>query len=81
MAEAGRIGDERCADALRLLESKRLPDGGFPLEEGMATRAVEIVSRGSFADWGPKSTRRNNPLVSLAALRVFERQRAVSARN
>ena len=33
MAELGRIGDPRCADALALLESKRLADGGFPLEE------------------------------------------------
>ena len=32
MAEAGFIRDERCADALDLLESKRLPDGGFPAE-------------------------------------------------
>lgn len=39
MAEAGRIGDPRCADALRLLESKRLGDLGFPLEEPNATRA------------------------------------------
>ena len=33
MAELGRIGDPRCADALALLRSKQLPDGGFPLEE------------------------------------------------
>jgi len=78
MAEVGRIGDERCTDALRLLESKRLPDGGFPLEEANARKADTIVSRGSFADWGPAGTRRSNPLVSLAAWRVFERRRLAS---
>jgi len=33
MAEAGFIGDARCHDALDLLESRRLPDGGFPAEK------------------------------------------------
>ena len=32
MAEAGFIGDPRCREALDLLESKRLPGGGFPAE-------------------------------------------------
>jgi hypothetical protein len=76
MEEIGRIGDERCTDALRLLESKRLQDGGFPLEDGNATRADHIVSRGSFAGWGPTGTRRCNPLVSLAAWRVLEARQA-----
>ncbi len=75
VSEVGRIGDERCTDALRLLESKRLADGGFPLEEANSTRADRIVSRGSFAGWGPTGTRRSNPLVSLAAWRVFEARR------
>jgi hypothetical protein len=69
MAEVGRIGDERCADAFRLLESKRLPDGGFPLEEANATRADKVVSRGSFTGWGPTGRRRGSPLVSLAGAR------------
>ncbi len=81
MAEAGRTGDERCVDAVRLLESKRLADGGFPLEVPNATRADRIVSRGSFAAWGPTGKRRCNPLVSLAAWRVLElRRQALSAR-
>lgn len=32
MAEAGFISDKRCQPALDLLESKRLPDGGYPAE-------------------------------------------------
>ena len=71
MAELGRIGDPRCADALALLESKRLADGGFPLEDRNARAADRIASRCSFADWGPAGTRRSNPLVSLMALEAM----------
>lgn len=72
MVELGRIGDPRCADALAMLESKWLPDGGFPLENSTVVRADHVVSRGSYADWGPTGTRRSNPLVSLAALQVLQ---------
>ena len=34
VAETGQIRDERCSDALHLLERKRLPDGGFTAEHG-----------------------------------------------
>ncbi len=71
MVELGRIEDPRCADALALLESKRLPDGGFPLEEANAPAADRVASRHSYADWGPSGLRRSNPLVSLAALAVL----------
>ncbi|MGM0386023.1 MAG: hypothetical protein ACQERF_08605 [Actinomycetota bacterium] len=71
MAELGRLDDPRCAPALDLLESKRLPDGGFPLEAPDAVTADHVVSRGSYADWGPTGRRRNNPLVTLAALAVL----------
>ncbi len=71
MAELGRIGDPRCADALRLLVSKQLPDGGFPLEERIATTAKAIKSRGTWADWGPGGLRTANPLVTVDALGVL----------
>jgi hypothetical protein len=32
MKEAGRIKDERCSEAISILKSKRLHDGGFPSE-------------------------------------------------
>ncbi len=73
MADLGRLGDPRCADALALLESKRLPDGGFPLEAPTTTTAAKVASRGSYADWGPSGLRTSNPLVSLAALDVLQR--------
>jgi hypothetical protein len=72
MAEMGRLGDPRCADALALLESKRLPDGGFPLEaRNVVVSPDRIVSRGSYSAWGPAGRSHSNPLVSLAALGVL----------
>jgi hypothetical protein len=79
MDELGRLGDPRCADALALLESKRLPDGGFPLEERVgATRSV-VASRATFADWGPGGATRSNPLVTVAALEVLRDAAAARA--
>lgn len=75
MAELGRIGDPRCADALALLESKQLPDGGFPLEDANAATADRVASRHSYADWGPSGQRQSNPLVSLTALGVLQAAR------
>jgi hypothetical protein len=72
MAALGRIGDPRCADALALLESKQLPDGGFPLEEPNAATADRVASRHSYAEWGPSGQRQSNPMVSLAALGVLQ---------
>jgi hypothetical protein len=58
-------GDER------LLEAKQLPGGGFPLEAPNTVTADHVISRGSYADWGPSGLRHCNPLVSLAALAVL----------
>ena len=72
MVDLKRIGDARCTDALALLESKRLADGGFPLEQPDARTSARIVSRGTYATWGPAGSRRSNPLVSLAVLAVIQ---------
>ena len=71
MTDLGHLGDPRCADALALLEAKRLPDGGFPLEAPNTVTADQVVSRGSYAGWGPSGLRRSNPLVTLAVLDVL----------
>lgn len=71
MAEAGFIGDSRCADALDLLESKRLPDGGFPAE-GQYYRTWGKPTTGySAVDWGGTSKLRMNEWVSVNALAVL----------
>ncbi len=71
MADLGRLGESRCSDALGLLESKWLPGGGFPLEAPNTVTVDHVVSRGSYADWGPSGLRHSNPLVSLASLPVL----------
>ncbi len=71
MAEMGLVRDPRCADALDLLERKRLPDGMFPVEWTNVKRADRIESRGTFADWGPLSKRKGHPLVTVDALWVL----------
>ena len=49
MADLGRLDEPGCSDALRLLESKWLPGGGFPLEAPNTVTAEHVVSRGSYA--------------------------------
>ena len=72
MAEAGFIGDPRCGEALNLVESKRLRDGGWPLEQKVWKAANTFVSRGTFYDWGPSGARRSNPWVTAQARSVLE---------
>ncbi len=72
MAEMGLVRDPRCADALDLLESKRLADGTFPVEWTNVKTADRIESRGTYADWGPLSKRKGHPLVTVDALRVLQ---------
>ena len=72
MAEAGFIRDSRCAEALDLLEEKRLSDGGWPLEQKMWKVSQSFASRGTFFDWGPTGTTRSNPWVNVQARLVLE---------
>ena len=72
MAEAGFVGDKRCRDALRLLESKRLPQGGFPAE-GRYYRVSDSAATGrSLVDWGGVSRKRMNEFVTVDALYVLK---------
>lgn len=71
MAEAGLIGDTRCGEALDLLESKQLPDGGFPAERKYYRAGPEVRYSRSAVDWGGASTRRMNEFVTADALYVL----------
>ena len=79
IADIGRLEDPRCEAALDLLESKRLADGGYPLEERVGTMRDVVASRGTFADWGPAGGRRSNPFVTIRALRVLREAGAARA--
>jgi hypothetical protein len=77
MAEAGFIADPRCQEALDVLESKRLADGGFPAEERYYDTRDRKTNKGgwvtgrSLVDWGGVSKRRMNKFVSADALYVL----------
>jgi hypothetical protein len=73
MAEAGFINDERCCDALELLESKRLPDGGFPAEKKYYRVTKKMAAGRSLVDWGGTSKKRMNEFVTADALYVLKK--------
>ena len=76
MAEAGLVGDPRCGEALDLLESKRLPDGGWPAEARYYTTSAKAKANVEWVDWGGVSRGRENAWVTvdaLAALRAAGR--------
>ncbi|MEW6094562.1 MAG: hypothetical protein AB1531_11435 [Chloroflexota bacterium] len=73
MAEAGFIADPRCKDALDLLESKRLPDGGFPAEKTYARTTRPQLSGYSPVSWGGTSKVKMNPFVTADALFVLRK--------
>ena len=70
--EAGLIKDKRCADALDLLESKHLKDGGFPAETRYYHTQKNIRTELSLVDWGGVSFSRMNEFVTLDSLRVLK---------
>jgi hypothetical protein len=77
MTQIGCIGDPRCAEALDLLERKRLPDGGWPAEKRFyhaptKTSARTMTSNADYVTWGVTSTKRMNEWVTVDALAVLQ---------
>jgi len=73
MVRVGSIGDPRCAEALDLLESKRLSDGGWPTEARYYKGSRKTFASGSdWVDWGGTSARRRNAWVTADALAVLQ---------
>lgn len=72
MAECGLINDPRCQAALDLLESKRLPDGGFGAEAKYYQYSHEVKTGHSLVDWGGTSKQQFNPFVTAEALSVLK---------
>jgi len=72
MAEAGFILDERCDDALDLLEYKRLPDGGWPAEERFYQNSNS--SRGGYdlVSWSGVSKKKLNEWITADVLYVLK---------
>ncbi|HZQ09183.1 MAG TPA: hypothetical protein VFD70_21575 [Anaerolineae bacterium] len=73
MGEGGWLRDPRCADALDLLESKRLPEGGFPAEAKYYRASRQGIPYGrSLVEWGPTGKTRLNEFVTVDALTVLK---------
>jgi hypothetical protein len=71
MAEAGFISDPRCTEALDMLESKRLPEGGFPAEESYSRPTNPGLSGYTQLRWGGTSLKKMNPFITADALYVL----------
>lgn len=71
MADAGFLAHPGCREALDLLESKRLEDGGFPAEETYARPSRPDLSNYSPVRWGSQGRRSSNPFVTADALTVL----------
>jgi hypothetical protein len=87
MADAGRIGDPRCADALDVLESRRLSDGMFPMElkhynpcspakgapkPGTAGSLISSRTGGCLVRWGRGGKTAGNEFVTAEALTILK---------
>lgn len=75
MAEVGCLSDPRCDDALDLLESRRLPGGGFNADIKYY-KVVDAPREGtgySFVDWGGTSKNKMNEWITVIALSVLKR--------
>jgi hypothetical protein len=70
LSELGMLDDERCVDALDLLESLRLADG-WPAHARYYQVSASIALHHDSVDWGGASTRRANPWVTADALAVL----------
>jgi hypothetical protein len=72
ITRVGRIRDARCAEALDLLEEKRLSDGGWPAEKRHYKVSRKAMNANAdYVDWGGTSTRRMNEWVTVDALAVL----------
>lgn len=76
LAEGGFLDDRRCAEALDVLESKRLATGCWQAE----ARHYKVLEPGarmytnmSRVDWGPVGRRQANEWVTVSALSVLRR--------
>jgi hypothetical protein len=70
MAQLGLLADDRCADALDLLESLRVADG-WPAHASYHKVSDTIALHNDSVDWGGTSVRRANPWVTADALAVL----------
>lgn len=72
LAEAGFIGDPRCAPALDWLAARQLPAGGWPAEKKYYRLTDRKVSGRTRVNWGGAGKARMNEWVTVEALSVLK---------
>ena len=77
MAEAGFIDDQRCNDALDLLQSKQLPGGGWPAEKSYYKVSDEIALGNDYINWGGTGKSKMNEWITVDALFVLNKARRI----
>jgi hypothetical protein len=71
--EVGRLADPRCKDALDLLESKQLPEGGFAAEAKYFVTNLNAASNVSPINWGPVNPKKQNDFITVRALGILKK--------
>ncbi|MEE4193760.1 MAG: hypothetical protein V2J07_01045 [Anaerolineae bacterium] len=71
IAEGGWIDDPRCQKALEYLQTKQLPDGGFPAEKRYYQHSKPTTSGYTLVDWGGVSKKNSNLWVTVEVLGVL----------
>ena len=75
LGEAGIISNSRSNEALELLKSRQLPDGGFPCDRKLYRVSRDIkYNRTSLVNWGDKSKGTLNEFITVDALSVLRRK-------
>ena len=69
--EGGFLEDPRCQKALRLIESKELPTGGFPTEIKYYTFSAKARSGRSSVNWGRTSKQKLNEWVTSEVFSIL----------
>ncbi len=77
LAEANKITDSRCNEALDLLESKRTTDGGFPKEGRYCQFKNTEKSYFTPANWGSVNKRKMNEWVTIDALYILKKAKRI----
>ncbi len=69
--EGGFLADPRCQRALTLIESKRLPTGGFPAEKKYYIVSTKASTGRSAVNWGGTGKRKLNEWVTSEIFQIL----------
>lgn len=72
IGEAGMLRDPRTEEALDWLETRELPDGGWPADARFYRVSRTFSPASEFVDWGGTGGHRSNDWVTIEALSVLQ---------